>query len=213
MSDADHEEHRRRLAIEVREEVGRELYHEVVQRLFDVGLMLDAVRSLAVEAEIRARIEEAAEGLDETIRHIRNTLWSAAPAPPSDVSPPATTALRILVVDDDDDMRTLLATVLADLGTIEVKPDVPQALEWITRHNVDVVVLDLLFPGPSGLTLLESLNRQGIPIPVVVVSALGDRELGRRASEAGAVVVVTKPFDKQLLRDNVIEAARSARTK
>lgn len=118
--------------------------------------------------------------------------------------------LRILVVEDDEDLRALYGEFLAELGSVDRCPDAYQALAWLETERYDVVVLDLLLPGANGIDLLERARGKGIHVPVVVVSASGDgSELARRASAAGATVVMEKPFDRRLLAFNVTQVARA----
>lgn len=120
--------------------------------------------------------------------------------------------LRILVVDDDPDLRALLGEFLADLGTVHAVPDAYQALAWIDAETVDVLVLDLLLPGANGVDLLERIRGRDRAIPTVVVSAIGPYDgLAQQARDAGATVVVGKPFDRRELTFSVTEALRQIR--
>jgi len=115
--------------------------------------------------------------------------------------------LRILVVEDDEDLRALYREVLSEVGSVETCPDAHQALARLEVEPVDVVVLDLLLPGASGLDLLERLRAKGIDVPTVVVTASGDGHWSNRAHDAGAAVVMEKPFDRRILAFNVTQAA------
>jgi len=117
--------------------------------------------------------------------------------------------LHILVVDDDPETQTLVAESLATLGTVECCSDAYQALARAQAEPFDVVVLELLLPGASGVDLIERLAATGLHIPVVVVSAGGtEGVLADRARDAGATAVMEKPFDARLLAFNVARATQ-----
>ena len=197
-----------------------ELAHDVLQRVFALGLALHATKVRAARTdtdpdELVRRLDAAIDDLDAIARHIRNSVWRLAieAEPTVDeviaVEYSVDRAIRILIVDDDEDTRTLLVGLLKDLGKVHAAPDVYQALAYLDAHTVDVVVLDLLLPGANGVVLLERLNETGRRIPVVVVSGVGaNNQLSRLARDAGAQAIVTKPFDGLLLRENVLAASQ-----
>jgi CheY-like chemotaxis protein len=116
--------------------------------------------------------------------------------------------IRILIVEDDEDLRALYSELLADMGRVETCPDAYQALARLEGERFDVIVLDLLLPGASGIELLDRLRAKEIDVPVVVVSGSGDgSELASQAHAAGAAVVMEKPFDRRMLSFNVAQAA------
>ena len=125
---------------------------------------------------------------------------ASAPGQPDD--------LKVLVVEDDADIRMLLCEVLRELGHVRAVPDAYQAEAWLEAEAVDVLVLDLMLPGVNGVQLLQRLGEQGRSIPTVVVTALGTQQaFASSALEAGARVVLSKPFDPQRLLASVIDAA------
>jgi two-component system, NtrC family, response regulator HydG len=117
--------------------------------------------------------------------------------------------LHILVVDDDPETRTLVAASVASLGTVECCSDAYQALALLQAEPFDVVVLELLLPGASGVDFMERLAATSLHIPVVVVSASGtEGVLADRARDAGATAVMEKPLDARLLALNVTRATQ-----
>src|SRR5438094_9168988 len=110
----------------------------------------------------------------------------------------ATSKGRVLVVDDDAMSRVQLAALVRQQGYEPiVASDGAEALAVIEREAVDVVLLDMLMPGMSGLEVLEHLAARGLTpaLPVVVVSALTEREPRIAALERGATDFLTKPVD------------------
>ena len=155
---------------------------------------------MAGQREVVERLERALSELNGIVRSVME--------PDAQARPAATPGqLQILVVDDDPDMRTLITHVLNGLGQVHGVPDVYQALGWIDSEPVDVMVLDLLLPGASGIELLARLSRRGRRVPTVVLSGVGGDGIGQMAKEAGADVVLPKPFEAHVLRATVAEVA------
>jgi two-component system, OmpR family, phosphate regulon response regulator OmpR len=108
---------------------------------------------------------------------------------------------HILVVDDDARLRALLSRYLAGEGfrvtTAETASDARDKLRFI---NPDMMVLDVMMPGESGLALTESLRRnQGHEVPVLLLTARGSPEDRIAGFEAGADDYLGKPFDPREL--------------
>jgi CheY-like chemotaxis protein len=119
---------------------------------------------------------------------------------------------RILVVDDDEQGRELLREVLARNGhVVEIAASGDEAWERLLAEGppVDVILLDWILPGMSGIDLLGRIKQDARleTIPVVVATALTDRDVMVRGIEAGAYYFVTKPIDKELLCSIVCTAA------
>ena len=110
-----------------------------------------------------------------------------------------TDAAHILVVDDDREIRTLLREFLEKNGLkATAVADGAEARRALAREHVDLVVLDLMLPHESGLTICREL-RASSDIPVIMLTALGeevDRVVGL---EVGADDYVAKPFSPREL--------------
>ncbi|MGO9444746.1 MAG: response regulator [Thiobacillaceae bacterium] len=101
----------------------------------------------------------------------------------------------IWFVDDDAEMRKLLDEYLTQSG-YEVRSfaNAADVEKWLTRLRPDLLVLDLMLPGMSGLDLCRRLRATGDDVPIIMLTALSepmDRALG---IEAGADDYVGKPF-------------------
>jgi CheY-like chemotaxis protein len=116
------------------------------------------------------------------------------------------TATRtILICEDEDALRELVrVSIGSGFGFIEAT-DGHEALEMARKHHPDVVVLDLMLPGISGLDVLSRLRDEGnrTNLPIVVISAWGDAR--EEALAAGADRFVLKPFIPDDLRAVVEE--------
>jgi len=120
---------------------------------------------------------------------------------------------RILVVEDEADIRELIRYNLAQEGfVIEEAADGVQALDRIARRSPDLIVLDLMLPGLSGLEVCRKLRAapQTANLPILVATAKGtevDRVLGL---EMGADDYVVKPFSPRELVARVKALLRRA---
>lgn len=109
---------------------------------------------------------------------------------------------RVLVVDDDPAIRHMFSQFLDHEGyKVEVAAEGSRALELLTEQDFDVMLLDQMMPGMSGLELLGEgkLRRLFMP-PVVMITGENDIDLARKALLAGAVACVRKPVNS----DNVL---------
>ncbi|SDB21064.1 response regulator transcription factor [Belnapia rosea] len=119
---------------------------------------------------------------------------------------------HVLVVEDDASMRHLIARLLRENGFRS--PGVPDGREmWETLQNteVDLVLLDVMLPGASGIELLRELRTERGSLPVVMVTAKGseaDRVLGL---DLGADDYLPKPFGRRELLARVRAVLRRAR--
>jgi DNA-binding response OmpR family regulator len=116
---------------------------------------------------------------------------------------PVTTDRTILICEDEAALRELVRVSLGEgFGYLEAS-DGLEALELARAHGPDVVVLDLMIPGLSGLDVLAKLREESKDLPIVVISAWGDAR--EEAFAAGADRFVLKPFDPDDLRAVVEE--------
>ena len=86
----------------------------------------------------------------------------------------------------------------------------PEALDFLGGHDPDdmiVVLSDINMPVMNGLELLRATKSINPELPVVMVTANGDRETERLAREGGALSLLTKPVDFGQLREKLNELA------
>ncbi|HER26607.1 MAG TPA: response regulator, partial [Rhodospirillales bacterium] len=112
----------------------------------------------------------------------------------------------ILVVDDDDRLRELLRKYLSDNGfRVSVAADAADARARLVGLSFDLLVLDLMMPGESGLDFAADISKTN-PVPILMLTALGEAENRIAGLESGADDYLTKPFEPRelLLRINNI---------
>ena len=100
----------------------------------------------------------------------------------------------VLVVEDEESISDALSYMLRKAGfEVAVCPTGPDALEAFDRNGADLVLLDLMLPGPAGTEVCRSL-RQRSNVPVIMLTAK-DTEVDRAVGLGlGADDYVTKPF-------------------
>ncbi|WP_413114016.1 phosphate regulon transcriptional regulator PhoB [Thaumasiovibrio sp. DFM-14] len=109
---------------------------------------------------------------------------------------------RILVVEDEAPIREMLCFVLEQKGYHAVEAeDYNSALEKICEPYPELILLDWMLPGGTGINLIKHLKRDEMTrqIPVVMLTARGEEEDKVRGLEVGADDYITKPFSPKEL--------------
>jgi FixJ family two-component response regulator len=108
----------------------------------------------------------------------------------------------IHVVDDDESQRTALLRLLEVVG-VEARgyASTGAFLLQPPDDRPGCILLDVRLPGPSGLELQTALQRQGVTLPVIFLTAYADVPSTVRAMKAGAVDFLEKPVERDILLD------------
>src|SRR6202040_3927105 len=108
---------------------------------------------------------------------------------------------HLLVVDDDSRLRDLLRRYLSDSGfRVTGAADAAEARAQLASFAFDLVVLDVMMPGESGLVLTRALRERPAPrIPVLLLTAMGEPEDRVNGLEQGADDYLAKPFEPREL--------------
>lgn len=130
----------------------------------------------------------------------------SSPEPAGEATP---APRRILVADDNDTSRRQLQQLLQtqDL-TVDIAANGAEALEALTARHYSLVVTDLKMPRLDGLQLLEAVQKQRLPVGVIVMTAYGSIDEAVNAMRLGATDFLTKPVDFEHLRLVVARALR-----
>ena len=105
--------------------------------------------------------------------------------------------LNILVVDDEEDIREMLLMLLEDAGmnamAVATAEEAQQSLAQVT---VDLLVLDWMLPGISGIEMAKRLKRDARfnALPIILLTARAEKDDRICAFEAGVNDYITKPF-------------------
>jgi len=121
------------------------------------------------------------------------------------------TPLTVVVVDDEPDLLELVAyNIRQDGHEVVTATDGVGALEAVRARLPDVVVLDVMMPGLSGLEVARHLRSQTetASIPIIMLTANGDEKHELEGLDAGADDYVTKPFSMQVLLARIQAVAR-----
>lgn len=123
---------------------------------------------------------------------------------PAGVSAP----LRIVVAEDEAIIRLDLVEMLREAGhdVIGEAGDGRKAVELVGELRPDLVVMDVKMPRLDGISAAQEIGGAGLA-PVVMLTAFSDKELVERASEAGVMAYVLKPFTADDLRPAITVAA------
>lgn len=169
----------------------------------------DTAKDLDRIAEAERTVLSLIEGMARLLLPQGKEVAEAEASPEQDISPAPAAANtiagiggEILIVDDNAVNRELLVRRLARGGyTSQVASSGAEALEAMERHRFDLVLLDHMMPGMSGLETLQAIkqNSRIRATPVIMLSATDEADLMVRCILSGAEDYVAKPFNPVLL--------------
>ena len=114
---------------------------------------------------------------------------------------------KVVLIVDDEPVTQLLVTVMLQRNDFEVitANDGQDALEHLTKEDIDLVIADVNMPNMGGLTMLQKLRGDGRyqNLPVIMFTAQGQRQLQSDAITNGATDFLTKPFSSSKLADMI----------
>ncbi|MBX3190622.1 MAG: sigma-54-dependent Fis family transcriptional regulator [Labilithrix sp.] len=117
---------------------------------------------------------------------------------------------QVLIVDDEPNLRKILAAQLSRDGyDVMLAEDGEQGLAVLREHHIDLVVTDLKMPKVDGMTLLREALREAPELPIVMITAHGTVDTAVEALKLGAFDYLTKPFDKDEVRQVVAKALKT----
>jgi len=118
-------------------------------------------------------------------------------------------AKKVLVVDDEPYMIEMIRPRLVNSGYDVISAVTGEdCLAKAEKERPDLILLDILLPGMSGIEVLKRLksNKQTRNIPVIMVTALAGKDTETKGLESGATYFISKPFDSQELLSDVQKA-------
>ncbi len=111
---------------------------------------------------------------------------------------------RILIVDDDRQVRTLLSKILRAAGYHPLQaPSAVKAIDVLEKEEVGLMLLDIHMIGPSGIDLLEALQRRRLMLPIIVVSGFVSDVVAKQLLGLGVRGILAKPFEPLRLMEEI----------
>ncbi|WP_223069360.1 response regulator [Paenibacillus caui] len=108
---------------------------------------------------------------------------------------------KVLIVDDQNGIRILLMEVFSSEGYKTYQAaNGKLALEIVRNDSPDLVLLDMKIPGMDGLEILRHIKAVNPDIKVIMMTAYGELDMIKQATELGALMHFTKPFDIDEMR-------------
>ena len=118
----------------------------------------------------------------------------------------------VAIVDDDPSVLSSLKDLMESAGLLaRCYQSAEEFLISDLRHRTACLVTDVRMPGMSGLELQAKLNGEGSRIPMIFITARDDAQIRMQAMTAGAVEVLSKPFDQHVLLAKVRAALKDGR--
>jgi DNA-binding response OmpR family regulator len=107
---------------------------------------------------------------------------------------------KVLLVEDDDELSEILKHTLASRGfTVQSVRDGNSALSLLRTNQYDVIVLDWMMPGLSGIDVCQRLRNAGNRTPILMLTAKTSDSDTEAGLDAGADDYLTKPFENKVL--------------
>src|SRR3954467_14940670 len=103
--------------------------------------------------------------------------------------------MRLLIVEDEDALASVLKSGLTEEGhAVDLAVEAESALDWTSIVTYDVLVIDILLPGITGLDLCRELRRRHDQTPILLLTALDTVSDRVKGLDSGADDYLVKPF-------------------
>lgn len=114
--------------------------------------------------------------------------------------------IRLLIVDDERGITESLVEFFEHRGfNVRAANSGEEAIRAVNEERPNIVFLDILMKGMSGMDVLERIKKIDRNIKVIMLTALGDKSMADKAKELGADEYITKPFRVDYLDEVVIK--------
>jgi CheY-like chemotaxis protein len=101
---------------------------------------------------------------------------------------------QLLIIEDNPDIAELYMAAFADQETV-LMPDIPQAIQYLSRHHPDLVITDFHLPSGTGLDIVTHLRRHAALADIPVLGISVDDTMRDELIDQGANAFMTKPID------------------
>ena len=170
---------------------------------------------LLARVEALLRVRHLNRDLDRALAYLHElevTRHAQQPRKRAPSTPPQEGAGDILVVDDELLARQLFADLLRDAGyVLHEAENGERALEIARHETIDVVLLDIMMPGMSGLQVLAKLGEIAPDSPVIIVTANPSSDNAIAALRLGAFDFIVKGFKNEVMLTTVARAMERRR--
>ena len=120
--------------------------------------------------------------------------------------------LTIAIVDDDEPVRITTSSLVRSLGFNAIAfSSAEEYLASPERRSASLLISDVQMPGMSGLDLQDRLVTEDHGVPIIFITAYPHENVEKRARAGGAVCILHKPFEHQVLVDCIQRALKRAR--
>ena len=112
----------------------------------------------------------------------------------------------LLIIDDEEDLTSMLSFRLQNTGFVTITANNgDKGMELAKENKPDLILLDLMMPGVDGFEVSKNLKRDVSTkhIPIVVFSALGNKNTKETVEKLGAAGFIEKPFEPDLLINKI----------
>jgi CheY-like chemotaxis protein len=112
---------------------------------------------------------------------------------------------KILICDDEEPIRLLLSEALKDEYDVISCDNGRDAIKYITKEKIDLLITDIKMPGTHGLEVIERIRERNKDIPIIICSAYKLLEDDIVVKTSGVSAFFTKPIEIKQLRAKVFE--------
>lgn len=147
------------------------------------------------------------EGVDQNLRTVLLQDGVVAPMPEAEQTQITAhpDSPRIMIVEDNASLRLFLMKSLSDIYQVDGAENGQEAIDKIKVQQPDLIISDVMMPVMDGETMCRTLKSdiETSHIPIILLTALGDKKDILRGLETKADMYITKPFDLMVLRANI----------
>ncbi|MDD4182680.1 MAG: response regulator [Candidatus Omnitrophica bacterium] len=118
----------------------------------------------------------------------------------------------ILICDDEEGVRESLNLILGEEYKVDFVNNGNEALQYLSKTNPDLVIMDIKMPQKNGLETLKELRQKKPNLKVIMVTGYQSVETAAEASKCGILEYITKPFESSLVKETVQKALKSPNT-
>ncbi|MGA1865412.1 MAG: response regulator [bacterium] len=121
---------------------------------------------------------------------------------------------KVLIIEDMYEIRMMMRSFLSRKGhNVTDAKDGDEALQLIKEDLPDIIITDMLMPGKNGFDTIKEIQKNGLDLPVILISGYNDPISQNRALELGITKILTKPFQSRELIEAVEYSLKEGKPK